>query len=109
MRTHTLLAGLLAGLALAACADLNAPSGPPVSGTTAGPGAAPLKQEARDTMGANSGNASGGTATITGTRTTGEGGTRPEVTYSGQSGSSGVGSTTPVQPTVRSRSNKGGG
>ncbi|WP_242481649.1 hypothetical protein [Paracraurococcus ruber] len=71
MRFKTLSLGLLGALALAACDSVQAPSGPPVSGTTAGPGAAPLTQQSRDNMGANSGNASAGQATITGTRSGG--------------------------------------
>jgi hypothetical protein len=90
-----------AGLALAACGDVSARSGPPVSGTTAGPGSSPLRQEARDIGGSNSGNASSGTPSFNGTQ-----GTRPGIRYT-DPGSGGVGSTAPptLPTTGRSRSN----
>jgi hypothetical protein len=109
MRIHTFLLGAGAALALTACADVKTTSGPPIAGTSTGPGSAPLKQDARGIAGADSANASGGTATVTGTRTTGRGGTVPEIDYSGTSTSPGVGSPVPVPtPPARSRSNKGG-
>ena len=102
MRILTPMLGLAAGLALAACGNVSGSSGPPVSGTTAGPGAPPLQQQTRDIGGTNSGNASAGTPSITGSR----GGGRPEVGYTGPA-SGNVGS--PNQPTLpttgRSRSN----
>ena len=110
MNTRVLSIGLLAGLALAGCADIKTTSGPPIAGSSTGPGSAPLKQEARDTMGGNSANASGGTATITGTRNTGDGGARPTIDYTGTPPTAGAGSATPVPlPTTgRRESNKGG-
>lgn len=108
MRIHTLTLGLVAGLALAACSEVQTTSGPPIAGTATGPGSAPLKQEARDTMGANSANASSGTATITGTRSGGDSGAKPDVGYTGTAPGAGAGSATPQTPTTRNRSNKGG-
>ena len=110
MRIHTLTLALAAGLALTACADVKTTSGPPIAGTATGPGSAPLKQEARDTMGANSANASGGTATFTGTRGGGDGGAKPTVGYTGTAPTAGAGSATPVPlPTTgRREGNKGG-
>ena len=68
-----------------------------------------LKQEARETMGGNSANASGGTATISGTRGGGDGGAKPTVDYTGTA-SPGAGSATPtpLPSTGRRESNKGG-
>jgi hypothetical protein len=108
MRIHTLTLGLVAGLALTACADIKTTSGPPIAGTSTGPGAAPLKQEARGIAGADSANASGGTATITGTRGGGDGGAKPDIGYTGTA-SPGAGSPTPVPlPTGgRREGNKG--
>lgn len=108
MRIHTLTLGLVAGLTLAACSQVQTTSGPPIAGTATGPGAAPLKQEARDTMGANSANASSGTATISGARGGGDSGAKPDVSYTGTAPGTGAGSPTPQTPTVRNRSNKGG-
>ena len=101
MRLHLFPLLSAAGLALAACGDVSARSGPPISGTTAGPGSAPLRQEARDIGGSNSGNASSGTPSFSGTQ-----GTRPDIRYT-DPGTGGVGSTTaPTLPsTGRSRSN----
>src|SRR4051794_11256703 len=108
MNFRVLSLGLLAGLALTACADVSTQSGPPVAGTSAGTGVAPLQQSTSAIGGSNSANASAGQATITGTRGTGsDKGGAPTIEYQGQGGQ-GVGSPTPVQPTVRSRSNKGG-
>ncbi|RAI59254.1 hypothetical protein [Roseicella frigidaeris] len=106
MRITTLTLGLAAGLALAACSEVK-PGGPPIAGTSAGPGAPPLKQDARDIAGSGSPNATPGTATITGTRSTGQG-TEPTVDYSGQAGNAGSSTPTPLPTTPRSRSNKGG-
>jgi hypothetical protein len=86
MRIHALTLALTAGMALTACADIKTTSGPPIAGTSTGPGSPPLTQQARDTMGANSANASGGTATITGTRGGGDGGARPIIERSGTTG-----------------------
>ena len=110
MRIHTLTLALVAGMALTACADVKTTSGPPIAGTSTGPGSAPLKQEARDTMGSNSANASGGTANITGTRSSGDGGSRPTIDYTGTAPAGGAGSATPVPlPTGgRREGNKGG-
>lgn len=110
MNIRMLSLGLLAGLGLAACADVKTQSGPPVAGTSIGPGASPLQQQTRDIAGGNSANASSGTATITGTRTTGEGGARPEINYSGTAPGTGAGSPTPtpLPTTPRNRANKGG-
>src|SRR6478672_3271553 len=107
MRIHTLTLGLVAGLALAACSDVKTTSGPPIAGTAAGPGSAPLKQESRGIAGADSANASGGTATISGTRGGGDGGAKPTVGYTGTA-SPGAGSATPVPlpSTGRRESNK---
>ncbi|MFC7476106.1 hypothetical protein ACFQS7_17175 [Dankookia sp. GCM10030260] len=109
MRIHTLTLALVAAVALTACADVKTTSGPPVAGTAAGPGSAPLTQQARDTMGANSANASSGTATITGTRSGGDGGAKPQIGYTGAAPSGGAGSPTPVPlPTGgRREGNKG--
>ncbi|MEN0074571.1 MAG: hypothetical protein AAGC69_09315 [Paracraurococcus sp.] len=106
MRITTLTLGLAAGLALAACSEVK-PGGQPVAGTSAGTGAAPLKQDARDIAGSGSPNATPGTATITGTRSTGQG-SEPTVDYSGQSGNAGSSTATPLPATPRSRANKGG-
>jgi hypothetical protein len=109
MRIHTLSLGLAAGLALAACSDIRTQSGPPVAGTSAGPGAPPLVQDSRN-IGGGSANASAGTPSITGTRSGGsDRGGAPTIDYSGP-GSAGAGSTSPVDlpTTPRSRSNKGG-
>lgn len=108
MRIHTLTLVLAAGMALTACADVKTTSGPPVAGTSTGPGAAPLQQQARETAGANSANASSGTATISGTRSAGDTGGKPTIDYTGTAPNSGVGSATPQTPTPRNRSNKGG-
>ncbi|TDG28645.1 hypothetical protein E2C05_20150 [Paracraurococcus ruber] len=111
MRFKTLSLGLLGALALAACDSVQAPSGPPVSGTTAGPGAAPLTQQSRDNMGANSGNASAGQATITGTRSGGgeSGGARPQIERTGAAPGAGVGSPTPRPlPSTGARQQGGG-
>jgi hypothetical protein len=110
MRIHTLTIALVAGLALTACAEVKTTSGPPIAGTSTGPGAAPLQQQARDTMGGNSANASGGTATISGTRSAGDSGGKPTIDYTGTPPTSGAGSATPVPlPTTgRRESNKGG-
>ena len=67
-----------------------------------------LQQQARDTMGGNSANASGGTATISGTRSAGDSGGKPTVDYTGTAPAAGVGSSTPQTPVARNRSNKGG-
>ncbi|TCZ63175.1 hypothetical protein [Roseicella aquatilis] len=106
MNIRLLSLGLLAGLGLAACADVKTQSGPPVAGTSTGTGVAPLQQSTGAIGGANSPNASAGQATITGTRSTGDG-TKPSVDYTGTAAGQGVGSPTPVQPTPRSRANKG--
>jgi hypothetical protein len=110
VNTRVLSIGLLAGLALAGCADIKTQSGPPISGTAAGPGAPPLKQETGAIMGTNSGNASSGTASITGTRGGGDGGAKPDVGYTGTPPSAGAGSPTPTPlPTGgRREGNKGG-
>ncbi len=63
-------------IALAACADANVQ--PPPVGTSAGPGAPPLRQLSREAPG--SANASAGTPTIVGAGTSG-GSNRPEVAY----------------------------
>src|SRR5690349_9185806 len=96
MRIHTLTLALGAGLALTACADVKTTSGPPMAGAAAGTAHSPLSTQARDTMGANSGNASSGTASITGTRSGGDGGSKPDVGYTGTAPTSGAGSATPV-------------
>lgn len=106
MRIHALSLGLMAGLALTACSDIRTQSGPPVSGTSIGPGAAPLQQQVRD-IGGSSPNASAGTPNISGSRSAGDRGGAPAIDYTG-TGGAGVGSPTPVTPTTRSRSNKGG-
>jgi hypothetical protein len=108
MRIHTLTLALVAGMALTACADVKTTSGPPIAGTAAGPGSAPLTQQARDTMGGNSANASGGNASFPGTRSAGDTGSKPTIDYTGTAPAAGVGSSTPQTPTVRNRSNKGG-
>jgi len=110
MRIHTLTLALAAGLALTACADVKTTSGPPIAGTTAGPGSSPLTQQTRD-IGGGSPNASAGTPTITGTHSSGGSrGSAPEITYSGP-GTAGAGSATPVPlPTGgRREGTKGGG
>jgi hypothetical protein len=110
MRIHTLTLALAAGLALTACADIKTTSGPPIAGTSTGPGAAPLQQQARETMGANSANASSGTASITGVRGGGDSGAKPDVGYTGTAPTSGAGSATPVPlPTTGRREGGKGG
>jgi hypothetical protein len=100
MRTSSLLLALGAGLALAACNSVTAPSGPPIAGSTAGPGAPPLQQQTRDIAGSNSGQASPGTAEITGVR--GQG--RPAIEYTGTPSGT-LGSSTPqTPPEMRQRS-----
>jgi len=110
MRIRILSLGAAAVLGLAGCSDIMASSGPPVAGTAAGPGAAPLQQQTRETMGANSPNASGGTARITGGTGGGEqGGGRPVIERTGATGP-GAGSATPVPlPTGGARQQGGGG
>ena len=97
MHIRGLLVVLAAGLNLAACADVSAPSGPPPAGYTAGPGAPPLQQQSRS-IGGGSPDASSGVPSFQGTQ-----GTRPTIEYSGQGGN--VGSpTAPSLPTTgRSR------
>ena len=108
MRIHTLPLALVAGLAMAACSDVRTQSGPPIAGTAAGTAHSPLSTQARD-IGGGSPNASAGTPSITGTHSSGQSrGSAPEIQYQGP-GTAGVGSPTPVEPTVRSRANKGGG
>lgn len=97
MLIRLVIAGAVA-CGLAACTNVNAPSGPPISGTTAGPGAPPLQQQTRD-IGGGSANASAGTPAISGATTSGQ----PAVTYSGP-GTAGIGGVPPVQQ-LRSRSN----
>lgn len=65
---------------LAACANVTAPSGPPIAGDNRGSAAPPLRTEG--TALPHSANASAGTPAITGN--TGEG--RPVVTRSGSTG-----------------------
>ena len=97
---------LLAGLA--ACNQVT-PNNPTTSPLSSGPGSAPLNQAVVAIGGANSANASGGTARIVGTDQQG----RPIIEYSGQPGSAigaGTGqvqSPITVNPTVRRGS--GGG
>ena len=100
MRLHAIPLCLAAGLALAAWSDVRTQSGPPMSGTAAGPGAPPL-QQASGAIGGGSANASAGTPSITGAA----GGGRPTIEYSGTGGN--VGSPTPptLPTTGRSRSN----
>ena len=76
-------------VALAACADVSAPSGPPIAGESRGTAAPPLRTEGAAQP--HSANASAGTATITGN--TGEG--RPVVTRSGMPGTD-VGGVQPL-------------
>ncbi|WP_149540597.1 hypothetical protein [Siccirubricoccus phaeus] len=96
MHPSKLLLGLAAGLALSACAEVSAPSGPPPAGAAAGPGAPAIQQQVRD-IGGSSPNASAGTPTVTGTDAAG----RPIVTYSGPTGNVG-GTGTPATPPARS-------
>ena len=99
MRIRTVLLGLAAGFTLSACNQFMSSDGPPPSGASAGPGARPLQQQSRDTAG-GSPNASGGTATWSGTQ-----GSRPTIDYSGPAAGN-VGGTTPqtLPSTGRSRS-----
>jgi hypothetical protein len=100
MRISPLLLALGTGLALAACNQVSGPSGPPISGTAAGPGAPPLQQQSRDIGGSNSAGASAGTPSITGVR--GDG--RPSIDYTGTPSGS-IGSPTPqTPPEMRQRS-----
>ena len=100
MRFHTLALGLAAGLALGACADLKTTSGPPPSGTAAGPGAPPLQQQT-GAIGGGSANASGGQASFGNTQ-----GARPEINYTGPATGNAGSPTPPTLPTTgRSRSN----
>jgi hypothetical protein len=100
MQITPLLLALGTGLALAACGPLSSSNDPPVSGTSAGPGAPPLQQQTRDIAGGNSAGASAGTPSITGVR--GDG--RPNIEYSGPASGS-VGSSTPqTPPEMRQRS-----
>jgi len=100
MRLHAFPLCLAAGLALAACSDVRTQSGPPISGTAAGPGAPPL-QQASGAIGGGSANASAGTASFGNTQ-----GARPDVQYT-TPGTGNVGSPTPptLPTTGRSRSN----
>jgi hypothetical protein len=93
MRIRPLLLALGTSLTLAACGQISTTSGPPTSGTSAGPGSPPLRQETGAIAGSNSGNASAGTPSISGVR--GDG--RPSIDYSGSS-SGGIGSPTPQSP-----------
>ncbi len=99
MRSMMLPLAVAAGLGLAACADVKTQSGPPIAGTSTGPGSAPLQQQARETMGAGSPNASGGQATITGTRGGGESGSSaPVIERTGPATGAGAG-TNPYSST----------
>lgn len=91
MRFHAVSLGLGAALALAGCSDVRTRSGPPIAGAAAGPGSSPLVQESRDNMGAGSGNASAGQATITGARGSSAGG--PIIERQGTGAGPGVGAS----------------
>jgi hypothetical protein len=101
MRGSIVLLGLAAALALPACDSVMTRSGPPPAGTSVGTSASPERQQTREIGGANSPDASGGTATYTGT-----GGARPEFDRSGATGTGVGGATTPEpRTTTRTRGN----
>ena len=102
MRVSIQLASLVAGLALTACAGVNAPSGPPPSGSTAGPGLPPAQQLV-GAIGGSSGNASAGQAKVTGADSQGE----PAIRYSGPAGNIGSAATGYGSPTVTGTSSDG--
>lgn len=81
---------------LAACADVTAPSGPPIAGDNRGSAAPPLRSEG--TAQPHSANASAGTPAISGN--TGDG--RPVVTYSGGSGNT-IGGVPPLPRSTGSK------
>ncbi|MBL6457067.1 hypothetical protein JMJ55_17155 [Belnapia sp. T6] len=95
MITRIALVAALA--ALGACAD--ARSGPPIAGESRGTGAPPLRQQVEQQP--HSGNASAGSATITGT----DGQGRPTIDRTGPAGG-GIGG---VGPAPRSPGSQGGG
>ncbi|MCO6418554.1 hypothetical protein JYK14_20650 [Siccirubricoccus sp. KC 17139] len=101
MQPTKLLLGLAAGLALSACTQVTAPSGPPPAGAAAGPGAPAIQQQVRD-IGGSSPNASAGVPSVTGSSGGADGrGGGPSITYSGPA-SSGVGGTG-IPPTPQPR------
>ncbi|MDB5374018.1 MAG: hypothetical protein JWP04_2660 [Belnapia sp.] len=88
---------LIAGLAmLGACADITAPSGPPIAGDSRGTAAPPLRTEGTNLP--HSANASAGTASIAGS--TGDG--RPVISRTGTP-STDVGGVPPQPRLPRSR------